>query len=53
MKKPQPPLLRVVADGTLFRCPYCNSSIETKFFGLLKLGCMNKECKNSVQNKKV
>jgi hypothetical protein len=46
MKKPEPPLYRIIQDGIVGECPYCESSLKYKF-GLFKTDkCIHPKCQN-------
>jgi len=44
---PEPPLSRIITEGTIGTCPECGSSEIKRWYGLGKpLGCIQPECKN-------
>lgn len=45
-EKPVPPLPRIIREGTIGDCPYCQSTTVRRFgwFGK-KIGCINPKCK--------
>ena len=51
MKKPKPPLSRIIREGTIGTCPKCHSTEEKKYnfltfsWGKI-LGCINPKCEN-------
>jgi len=45
--KPKWPLYRIIQEGTVGECPYCESSLKYKFFGLIKTDkCIHPKCQN-------
>ncbi len=52
MNKPKPPLNRIIREGTVGECKLCNSSLQTKWFGLIKTEyCIQPECENYYDGK--
>ena len=51
-KVPEPPLTRIVTEGTTGTCPWCGST-EIRWMGFgRKLGCIQPECKFYYQKKR-
>jgi len=49
---PQPPLPRVIREGTEGSCPKCGSTEKRNWFGLgKKIGCISERCENYYMNK--
>lgn len=50
---PEPPLSRLVKEGTYGTCHKCHSTEKTRFiFGFgKKIGCINPKCENYYKNK--
>ncbi len=50
--KPQPPKARVIREGTVGTCRFCNST-EVRRFWIVgkKIGCINPDCINYYKNK--
>ena len=50
---PNPPICRIITEGTIGSCPICHSTELRKYslFGK-KIGCIQPQCKNYYKNKK-
>lgn len=51
MKKPTPPLIRLIREGTTVNCPKCGSSRKYKFWPFKSKHCIQPECENYYGNK--
>ena len=52
IKPPNPPLGRIIREGTIGDCPKCHSTTIKRFiwFGI-KIGCIQPECENYYKSK--
>jgi hypothetical protein len=44
-EKPKPPSGAIIIEGSLSRCPICNSTEKRNWY-FKKIGCINPDCEN-------